>query len=115
MARGLKVHLNHTDIVRWILVVLFAAALALALSNQTDPLARIDKIVENTLYLIDKFLENLDIVFRYYISSIARSLSIIIGLAGAVLYFSGISRHTGRGMMIGAVALYILSQVVSSF
>lgn len=99
---------------RLIVLVLLTALLALAAANQTDPLSRMDKIVENALTFVDRFLQNLDIIIRYYISSISRSLSVILGLIGAVLYFSGISKYTGRSMMIGAVALYILSQIVSS-
>jgi hypothetical protein len=45
----------------------------------------------------------------------SKTLSVILGLVGAFLYFSGLNKYTGRGMIIGAVLLYLLAEFILNF
>ncbi|MEM4437093.1 MAG: hypothetical protein QW680_00405 [Pyrobaculum sp.] len=82
--------------------------------NITDPFLKINNIFENILNSINNFLENLKEIIKKYIVSISKTLSIILGLVGAVLYLSGIHKYGGRGMVIGAILLYVFAEFVNS-
>lgn len=99
---------------RVILLVGLVAVLISAQTNSTDPFMRINNIVDNILKSLDSFLQNLKEVIKVHIVSISKSLAVILGLIGSVLYFSGLSKYSGRGMIIGAVLLYLLSEYISS-
>lgn len=98
-----------------VLLALAISVLAFAASNSTDPFAKIGQMVDNLLNSIDKFLQNLKDVLKAHMSSISRTLSVIMGLIGAVLYFSGISKYSGRSLIFGAILLYVLAEFISSF
>lgn len=97
-----------------ILVILLITAVVFAATNSTDPFAKISQTVESILSSIDKFLQNLKDVLKTHMVSISRTLSVILGLVGAVLYFSGLNKYSGRGLIIGAILLYILADFISS-
>jgi multisubunit Na+/H+ antiporter MnhG subunit len=53
-------------------------------------------------------------VLKTHITSISKTLSIILGLVGALLYFSGINKYGGRGMIIGAILLYLFAEFITT-
>jgi hypothetical protein len=97
------------------LVILLLAPLALAVTNSTDPFTKITQTIEQILNSVDNFLQHLKDVLKTHISSMSKTLSVILGLVGAFLYFSGLNKYTGRGMIIGAVLLYILAEFILNF
>ena len=97
------------------LITLLLAPLALAATNSTDPFAKITQTIEQILTSVDNFLQHLKDVLKTHISSMSKTLSVILGLVGAFLYFSGLNKYTGRGMIIGAVLLYLLAEFILNF
>ena len=97
---------------KWILITLLLTPLALAATNSTDPFTKITQAIEQILTSIDNFLQHLKDVLKTNISSMSKTLSVILGLVGAFLYFSGLNKYTGRGMIIGAVLLYLLAEFI---
>jgi hypothetical protein len=51
---------------------------------------------------------------KYYIVKISEVVAIIMAMVGAFLYFTRLSRYTGRGLLIGAVLLYLFAEVLKS-
>jgi hypothetical protein len=94
------------------LITLLLTPLALAAINSTDPFTKITQTIEQILTSIDNFLQHLKDVLKTHISSMSKTLSVILGLVGAFLYFSGLNKYTGRGMIIGAVLLYLLAEFI---
>ncbi|AET31935.1 hypothetical protein [Pyrobaculum ferrireducens] len=94
--------------------LLILTPIVIAATNATDPFAKISQTIENILSSIDSFLQNLKNVLKTHIISISKTLSVILGLVGALLYFSGLNKYGGRGMIIGALLLYLLSEFVST-
>jgi hypothetical protein len=97
------------------LIILLLAPLALAATNSTDPFTKITQTIEQILNSVDNFLQHLKDVLKTHISSMSKTLSVILGLVGAFLYFSGFNKYTGRGMIIGAVLLYLLAEFILNF
>ncbi|MFN7105123.1 MAG: hypothetical protein ACK4M3_00815 [Pyrobaculum sp.] len=96
-----------------IVLLLVLAAMVLAATNSTNPLQKIEQIIADVFSSLDSFLKHVRDIIKLHISSIAKTLSIILAMIGAVLYFSGISKYSGRGILIGAVLLYILAELLS--
>ena len=99
---------------RIIVAVFILAPLVAAATNSTDPFAKINTIIENILKSVESFLENLKNILKTHIISISKTLSVILGLLGAFLYFSGLNKYSGRGMLIGAVLLYLMAEFVNT-
>jgi hypothetical protein len=81
-------------------------------SNSTTPagvLDNINNIINNWLNLGTNFLVNLEYTLKYYIVKISEVVAIIMAMVGAFLYFTRLSRYTGRGLLIGAVLLYLFA------
>jgi hypothetical protein len=97
------------------LITLLLAPLALAVTNSTDPFTKITQTIEQILNSVDNFLQHLKDILKTHISSMSKTLSVILGLVGAFLYFSGLNKYTGRGMIIGAVLLYLLAEFILNF
>jgi hypothetical protein len=97
------------------LITLLLPPLALAATNSTDPFTKITQTIEQILTSVDNFLQHLKDVLKTHISSMSKTLSVILGLVGAFLYFSGLNKYTGRGMIIGAVLLYLLAEFILNF
>lgn len=93
--------------------LLLLVPLALAATNSTDPFGKIAKTIDSVLTSVDNFLQNLKEVLKTHVASMSKTLSVILGLVGAFLYFSGINKYGGRSMLIGAVVLYILAEFVN--
>ncbi|AFA38253.1 hypothetical protein Pogu_0226 [Pyrobaculum oguniense TE7] len=100
--------------IRIIVAVFILAPLVAAATNSTDPFAKINTIIENILKSVESFLENLKNILKTHIISISKTLSAILGLVGAFLYFSGLNKYSGRGMLIGAVLLYLMAEFVNT-
>ncbi|MEM1570638.1 MAG: hypothetical protein QXS00_01685 [Pyrobaculum sp.] len=100
--------------IRIIVAVFILAPLVAAATNSTDPFAKINTIIENILKSVESFLENLKNILKTHIISISKTLSVILGLLGAFLYFSGLNKYSGRGMLIGAVLLYLMAEFVNT-
>jgi hypothetical protein len=98
-----------------LLITLLLAPLALAATNSTDPFTKITQTIEQILNSVDNFLQHLKDVLKTHISSMSKTLSVLLGLVGAFLYFSGFNKYTGRGMIIGAVLLYLLAEFILNF
>ncbi len=94
------------------LITLLLAPLALAATSSADPFTKITQTIEQILTSVDNFLQHLKDVLKTHISSMSKTLSVILGLIGAFLYFSGLNKYTGRGMIIGAVLLYLLAEFI---
>jgi uncharacterized protein involved in cysteine biosynthesis len=94
------------------LITLLLAPLALAATNSTVSFTKITQTIEQILNSVDNFLQHLKDVLKTHISSMSKTLSVILGLVGAFLYFSSLNKYTGRGMIIGAVLLYLLAEFV---
>ncbi|MEL9991037.1 MAG: hypothetical protein QXP98_09440 [Thermoproteus sp.] len=45
---------------------------------------------------------------------ISQVTAVIMAMIGAFLYFTRLSRYTGRSLLIGAVLLYIFAEVLKS-
>jgi hypothetical protein len=97
-----------------LLLILILTPLAFAATNSTDPFTKINQIIDQILNSIDNFLQNLKEVLKIHIISISKALSVILGLVGALLYFSGINKYGGRGMILGAILLYLLAEFINS-
>jgi hypothetical protein len=97
------------------LITLLLAPLVLAVTNSTDPFTKITQTIEQILNSVDNFLQHLKDILKTHISSMSKTLSVILGLVGAFLYFSGLNKYTGRGMIIGAVLLYLLAEFILNF
>ncbi|MFN3803586.1 MAG: hypothetical protein ACK4SY_00855 [Pyrobaculum sp.] len=97
-----------------IAVLLMLAAIALAATNSTNPLQKIEQMIADVFSSLDRFLTHVRDIVKLHISSIAKTLSIILAMIGAVLYFSGISKYNGRGMLIGAALLYIFAELLGA-
>lgn len=96
------------------LLALLLVAAVYAVTNSTDPFAKISQVVDSVLNSVDSFLQNLKHVIQLHVVSISKTLSVILALVGALLYLSGINKYGGRGMLIGAVLLYLLAEFVQS-
>jgi hypothetical protein len=86
-------------------------------TNSTTPagvLDNINNIINNWLNLGANFLVNLEYTLKYYIVKISEVVAIIMAMVGAFLYFTRLSRYTGRGLLIGAVLLYLFAEVLKS-
>ena len=86
-------------------------------TNSTTPvgvLDNINNIINNWLDLGTNFLVNLEYTLKYYIIKISEVVAIIMAMVGAFLYFTRLSRYTGRGLLIGAVLLYLFAEVLKS-
>jgi hypothetical protein len=77
-------------------------------------LDNINNIINNWLNLGTNFLVNLEYTLKYYIVKISEVVAIIMAMVGAFLYFTRLSRYTGRGLLIGAVLLYLFAEVLKS-
>jgi len=99
--------------VKILIALLILTPIVVAATDATDPFTKISQTIESMLSSVDSFLQNLKNVLKTHIISISRTLSVILGLVGALLYFSGLNKYGGRGMIIGALLLYILSEFVS--
>ena len=95
-------------------VLVLLTSFVLAATNSTDPFVKISQAIDQILTSLDNFLQNLKEVLKIHITSISRTLSIILALVGALLYFSGINKYGGRGMIIGAILLYLLAEFVTT-
>lgn len=100
------------------LAVLLAVFLAYATSlNATSPsniLDNINNIINNYLNIGYNFLLNLQNILLDYIVKISKVVAVIMAMIGAFLYFTRLSRYTGRSLLIGAVLLYIFAEVLKS-
>lgn len=97
-----------------VVAILILAPLVAAATNSTDPFAKINTIIENILKSVESFLENLKNILKTHIITISKTMSAILGLVGAFLYFSGLNKYSGRGMLIGAVLLYLMAEFVNT-
>lgn len=97
-----------------LLTIILLTPLVLAATNSTDPFAKISQTIDQILTSLDNFQQNLKEVLKTHITSISKTLSIILGLVGALLYFSGINKYGGRGMIIGAILLYLLAEFITT-
>ncbi|WP_053240308.1 hypothetical protein [Pyrobaculum islandicum] len=96
------------------IVMLLLVSLTFAISNATDPFVKIYKTIDSILSSVDNFLQNLKDILKIHIASMAKTLSVILGLIGAFLYFSGINKYGGRGMIMGAIVMYLLAEFVNN-
>lgn len=106
-----------------LLIVLLLPAIALSqttnstATNSTNPLQvlnNIDNIIENGLNYINDFLNNLSYITRIYVIKFSETLAIMMGIIGAFLYFTRLSRYTGRSLIIGAILLYLFAEVLKA-
>lgn len=104
------------------ILVLLAAASASAAAlnstlNSTNPLAiinNIDNIIINSLNIINNFLQNISYILKIYIIKMSETAALIMAMVGAFLYFTRLSKYTGRSLLVGAVLLYIFSEVLKA-
>jgi hypothetical protein len=100
--------------VKPLLIIILLTPLVLAATNSTDPFAKIGQTIDQILTSLDNFLQNLKEALKTHITSISKTLSVILGLVGALLYFSGINKYGGRSMIIGAVLLYLFAEFITT-
>lgn len=102
----------------WILALLILVAGVYAASinstNSTQILDNINNIINNWLNLGTNFLVNLEYTLKYYIVQISQVTAVIMAMVGAFLYFTRLSRYTGRSLLVGAILLYIFAEVLKS-
>lgn len=83
-------------------------------TNSAQILDNINNIINNWLNFGTNFLVNLEYTLKYYIVKISQVTAVIMAMIGAFLYFTRLSRYTGRSLLIGAVLLYIFAEVLKS-
>ncbi|MGC8582873.1 MAG: hypothetical protein ACP5I3_01260 [Thermoproteus sp.] len=84
-------------------------------TNATAPvgvLDNINNIINNWLNLGTNFLVNLEYTLKYYIVKISEVAAVIMAMIGAFLYFTRLSKYTGRSLLIGAVLLYLFAEIL---
>lgn len=98
-----------------VLLTITVHAAILNATNSTAPIGVLDSInsvINNWLNYGTSFLANLEYTLKYYIAKISEIVAVIMAMVGAFLYFSRLSRYTGRSLLIGAVLLYLLAQIL---
>lgn len=105
------------------LIAILLSALALSqttnstATNSTNPLQvlnDIDNIIENGLNYINNFLKNLSYITRIYVIKFSETLAVMMAIIGAFLYFTRLSRYTGRSLIIGAILLYLFAEALKA-
>lgn len=99
-------------------ILLLAVAIhaaTLNATNSTTPIGVLDSVnnvINKWLGYGTYFLANLEYTLKYYITKISEVVAVIMAMVGAFLYFSRLSRYTGRSLLVGAVLLYLLAQIL---
>jgi hypothetical protein len=92
--------------------MVIAAGSVKAQVNSTDQIQeKFQSTVTNWLNFFETNINWLSTAFLGFLKEVIRATYFTLGLTGFILWSTGLSRYTGRRLLIGAVALAFVSAI----
>lgn len=95
-----------------LLFMMITAGSVRAQTNSTDQVQeKFQSAIQNWLSFFETNINWLSTAFLGFLKDVIRATYFTLGLAGFVLWSTGISKYSGRKLLIGAIALALISEI----